>query len=326
MSKLYIIGIDIGGTKISVCLSTLKGRMLSKDLIRTQKGTKARESMSKTLQVVASLLNQRKLRASQLAGMGVGVPGPVDPKKEQIETSPNLPGWKGLPIKRMLERRFKTLVFLENDANAAALGEKYFGEGKGIRDFVYVTVSTGIGSGIVMNGELVRGIRGAAGEFGHTTVQVDGEKCECGKLGCLEAYASGTAIAKSAIRELRTKKIRSRILDYCKGIHDVSGYAVSKASMAGDPLAIQIRNRAGKFLGVGLANLIDLLNPNKIILGGGVLEDPHHVWGPMLKAAKRESWPYSLRNCKIVHTGLGSNVGDFGAIAVVLDRLKKSIS
>ncbi len=317
----YLIGIDIGGTKISIVLGNSQGKILEKRILKTRVGRGARASVTEIVLAINEILNTRSLRAKNLLGIGIGVPGPVDPKKEQIERSPNLPKWENISIRSILKSNFNCPIFLENDANAAALGEKYFGEGRKIKNFVYMTVSTGIGSGIVLNGELVRGASGAAGEIGHTAIRIGGEPCLCGKRGCLETYSSGTSIAKFAKRALKVG-IKSKILQFAGSINQVGGASVSKASLIGDALAIKVRHEAAGYLGESLGNLINLLNPERIILGGGVLENPKHFWIPMMAAIRREAWPRLLKKCKVVRTKLGKRVGDYGALAVVLDRIK----
>ena len=317
----YLIGVDIGGTKISVVLGTLGGRILDKKVLSTQVGRKSKQSIQELITTIQTLLIRHRIR-KDLAGIGIGVPGPVDPKKERIERSPNLPSWEKIPIRSILHSKFKCPVYLENDANAAALGEKYFGVGRKAKNLVYLTVSTGIGSGIILNGELVRGISGAAGEIGHTTVEINGEKCLCGKKGCLETYSSGTAIAKFMKRALKSGK-KSNILKFANSIDQINGKHVSEASNSGDRLAIEIRRRAADYLGTAIGNLINLINPDCIILGGGVIEEPKHFWVPMMKAVNREVYPNIPKRYKITRTRLGKKVGDYGALAVALDRLKK---
>lgn len=314
----YVIGIDIGGTKISLVLANRSGKILHRVKFKTKKGPGTRKSIQDIVHFVAGLLLYRKIKRGQLLGIGIGVPGPVNPAKQKIERSPNLPGWDKVPLKKILEKQFKCRVFIENDANAAALGEKHFGAGKGISNFIYVTVSTGVGGGIVTNGKLVAGEAGSAGEIGHMTIVTNGELCGCGKRGCLEAYASGTAIAKYAAKQLKTSR-QSMIPKFCEEKGIITGQAVSLAALHGDKLAIQIRRRAADYLGVGLANVMNLLNPKRIILGGGVLESTAHFWQPMMAAVKREAWKIPFKSCKIVKTKL-RRVGDLGAVAVALER------
>ncbi|MBI4387996.1 MAG: ROK family protein [Candidatus Omnitrophica bacterium] len=317
----HLIGIDIGGTKIAVTLGTSHGKIVQKRVFATQTHSKSIKSIQEIIAAVSNLLHQSARKSRDVLGIGIGVPGPVSPKKEQIEDSPNLKGWAGIPIKTILKRKFGFPVFLENDANAAALGVKYFGEGRGIQDFVYVTVSTGIGSGIVSNGKLIRGANGSAGEFGHMTIEVNGERCSCGKRGCLEAYASGTVMARLASRLLKAGA-KSSIRKYCSNQHVITGEAVSKAASAKDFLAVQIKKRAGSYMGVGLGSLINLLNPKKVILGGGVLTDSNYFWQAMMRSTQKEAWPMPFKDCAIIKTKLGNRVGDLGAMAVALERLQ----
>ena len=318
--KHFIVGIDIGGTKIRVSLGTRKGKILAKRVFSSGNGKRVNESIRQIHSTVFELVSERGLTTRQLLGIGVAVPGAIDSRREKIEKSPNLPSWQGFPLKKVLTRKFRVPVVIENDANASALGERHFGSGRGIDDFLYLTISTGIGSGIVANGSLVRGARGTAGEIGHMTLVKGGLPCNCGKQGCLEAYASGTAIAQHVRRAIR-RGTRSSFFKKVK-ISEVTGQLVSQAADQGDRIAIQARELAADYLGIGLANVINLLNPMRIILGGGVMEDVRYLWVPMMKAVRREAWPTALRACKIVRSRLGKNVGDLGAMALVLEDMR----
>ena len=314
-----LIGVDIGGTKISVPLGNQNGQISGKTIFPTRHRQQVKHSISEIQSSISHLLEAHRIDGRSLIGIGVGVPGPMDSRRGVIERSPNLPGWNGLPLKSILERRFKTRVVVDNDANAAALGEAYFGLGRKVSDFIYVTVSTGIGSGIVASGKLIKGANGGAGEIGHMTVVPNGNRCNCGKRGCLEAYASGTAIAQPVKRALK-KGTRSRCFKQMKP-SDITGRVIAEAARKGDHLAIQARQIAADFLGLGLANVMNLLNPKLIILGGGVMETVHHFWHPMMTAIRREAWPSHLKGCKIVRSRLGTCVGDLGAFALVIAQV-----
>lgn len=316
--KRWIVGIDIGGTKIAVSLGTRNGKIMAKNVFPSQGSGGVKEIIHRIGSTVSDLLRDRGLTRGQLMGMGVAVPGGINLSRTAIQKSPNLPSWEGFPLKAVLTRKFRVPIWIDNDANAAALGERYFGAGRGIDNFLYLTISTGIGSGIVANGFLVRGEQGTAGEVGHMTVVRDGLRCHCGKRGCLEAYSSGRAIADHVKRALR-KGIRSRYFKNVK-LHEITGRLVSHAaSVAQDRVAIQARGMAAEFLGMGLANLMNLLNPKRIILGGGVMEDVRHFWTPMMNAIRREAWPMAFHACRVVRSQLGKQVGDLGALALVLD-------
>lgn len=323
--KLWIVGIDIGGTKISVSLGHVDrakpvAPRLRKEVFSSKGGRDPKESVREMQSTVLGLLRELRLKVKEVRGIGLAVAGAIDTKRGIIVKSPHLRGWEKFPLRTFLLRLLGRPVFIENDCNAAVLGEQYFGLGRGIRDFMYVTVSTGIGSGIVVNGSLVRGTGGAAGELGHMTIVRNGDRCPCGKRGCLEAYASGTAIANYVKKALKNGS-QSR---FWKSYHgrDIGGEIVSLAAQKGDRLAIRAREVAADYLGIGLANVIHLLNPKRIILGGGVMEQIEHFWRPMMKAVRRETWASANRSCQILRSRLGNRVGDFGAVAVVLSREK----
>jgi glucokinase len=322
--KRFIAGFDIGGTKIAVSVGTRSGRILRKKVFFSGKSIRIKESIDQIQPVLSELLKKVKITKRDLLGIGVAAPGAIDPNRERILKSPNLPAWEKVPLRRLLTRAFQIPIWLENDANAAALGEQYFGLGRGINDFIYVTVSTGIGSGIVANGFLLRGASGMAGEVGHMTIVPAGLLCPCGKKGCLEAYASGTAIANHT-RQLLKQGLKSRFFKNIP-LKKITGQLVGEAARAKDPVAIQARLTAADFLGIGLANLINVLNPKRIILGGGVTENLDYIWTPMMKALKREAWPISLRACQVVKSKLGKKVGDLGAIAIILDAARRGYS
>jgi len=315
--KRWLIGVDIGGTKIAVSLGTAEGKLLSKRVLSSRGGKKPRESAQEIVGAVSDLLEARKIKTSQVLGMGLAVAGAVHAKLGMVLKSPNLRRWEKFPLKRTLQRALRIPVWIENDANAAALGEQFFGLGRGMRHFLYITVSTGIGSGMIANGSLVRGESGSAGELGHMTAVPDGIRCACGKRGCLEAYASGTAIANLAKQALRNGA-KSRYFKSYR-LNDITGQAVCFGALAGDRVAIRARREAADYLGIGLANMINLLNPRRIILGGGVMERVHHFWSPMMKRVRSEAWPSALKSCEIVRSKLGKKVGDLGALAVALN-------
>ncbi|OGW79415.1 MAG: hypothetical protein A3G33_03500 [Omnitrophica bacterium RIFCSPLOWO2_12_FULL_44_17] len=309
IKKKYLIGIDIGGTKTSVTLGTTKGKILDHNRFSSRSGQKPVQSISEICDAIHSLVSKYHLSKNKILGVGVAVPGHIDVQNGIVLKSPNLPGWRGLALKSILRKKLKLPVFVDNDANVTALGESYFGEGRKFSDFLYVTVSTGIGSGIFANGRLVRGTSGVAGELGHMTVVPNGIKCNCGKRGCLEAYASGTAIENYVKKNLNHKT-------------SVNGSAIAQAAKKGDRLSIRARLIAADYLGIGLANVINLLNPEAIILGGGVMSEVHYFWDPMIAAIKRETWPAVYKTCKIIRSKLKDKVADFGVLALVLESRK----
>jgi glucokinase len=312
----FALGIDIGGTKISIVLGTEKGRVLARREILTKTGSKTPSCVKELTAHLRSLIIRSGISPKKFLGIGVGCPGAVDPQKGALPRSPNLPGWAGLPLKRILTKATGLPVYLGNDANVAALGEYLFGAGRKTKDLIYITVSTGVGGGIIINGRLYQGAGSVAGEIGHISIVPDGKKCACGKRGCLEAYASGTAIAKN-VREQMTPK-NTRIWKFLGRDKKVTARQVGMAAREGDKLSIESYRRAGYYLGIGVANLLNILNPDKIVIGGGVLKSAHKVfWQGMIKSAKQHAWPEAFSTTRIVRSQLKDRVGDLGALALV---------
>ena len=300
----YAIGIDIGGTKISVTLGNSRGKILVRKKVLTRTGRESKACLREIGASVEAILSEFHIPKRQLLGIGIGAPGPVNSKKGILPRSPNLPGWEGVPVCKLLKQKLKLPVFIANDANAAALGEAVFGAGKKMKDFIYITVSTGVGGGLVMNGQIYEGAGFVAGEIGHIGVVPEGKSCKCGGRGCLEAYASGTAIA-SFYREMSGKKVSG-------------AKEVGLAAGAGDRRALKSYLKGAYYLGIGLANLMNILNPEAIVLGGGVfMSSPAAYWKALMRSAKDHAWPEAFRTTKILLSPLLGHSGDFGALALV---------
>lgn len=307
------LGIDIGGTKISIVVGNEKGIIETHKILPTLTGTKTAEGVRVLVKTLADIKKHSKGR---IEGIGVGIPGPVDSRRGIVPKSPNLPGWENLPLARILKKELKLPVLMGNDANAAALGEKLFGQGSGKKDFIYVTVSTGIGGGIIINGKLLEGVSFVAGEIGHMTIVPDGTRCKCGKKGCLEAYASGTAIARMA-EEIFNLPSEAAEKKRVFGKEPVSARLLGPAARKGNKTAKGIYSMAGFYLGIGLANLLNTLNPEMIILGGGVWSSaPKELWNSMMTSCRENAWPQAFKAVKIVRSNLKGHSGDLGALAL----------
>jgi glucokinase len=332
--KKWIVGIDVGGTKIAVVLATRQGKIISSARLETRHHSKVHQNLQELVATVKKILQQNKVPSRKLLGIGICAPGPVDNLSGKIPHSPNMPGWKGIEIRKILQHHFKTPIVMSNDATAAALAVQYFGEGKKVSNILYITVSTGIGSGIVLNNSLIEGTSFSAGELGHTTLIVNGPLCGCGKRGCLEAISSGTAIAKLALAALKkdyllmkafhfqwkTAFSKSRLHLILRKAGQVTSRDVKMVALKGDALANAILIHAGMYLGVGISNAINLLNPQLIALGGGVLIGGEKILKSARQAIRQEAWPPSLRACRIVRTRLANHVNTLGAISLVLHQ------
>jgi len=300
----YAIGIDIGGTKISLVLGTEKGKILARREVLTRTGSGTSACVKELISNLRALMLQSCVPPQKILGIGVGCPGAVDAAKGVLPRSPNLPGWARLPLRRLLQKATGLPVFLANDANAAALGEQFFGAGKRAQHLVYVTVSTGVGGGIIVDGKLYAGAGSVAGEIGHVSIVPEGKKCACGKRGCLEAYASGTAIAEY-YREAKKKKVSG-------------AKEVGLAFRLGDRAAAASYRKAAYYLGIGLANLMNVLNPEVIVIGGGVLKSaPRDYWKAVIRSAKQHAWPEAFRTTRIVKSTILGRSGELGILALV---------
>ena len=260
----------------------------------------------------------------RVSAVGVGAPGLADPKTGILFTSPNLPGWEDVPLRDIIQEKLKKNTFLINDGNAGALGEYYFGAAKGVAHFVYVTISTGIGGGIVIDGKILNGCKGMAGEIGHMTIADEGPPCHCGNQGCWEALASGTALAKAAQKRIEMGA-GTAILGFADGkIANVTAQTVQAAAEKGDPLANQLILKTAYYFGVGLANLVNIFNPEMIVIGGGLSNMGDRLLKPAYGVAEERAFNRAYRTVRFVRAALGRNSGVLGAAAFAFEEMKRA--
>jgi glucokinase len=312
--KDFVIGVDLGGTKILSAIVSKRGKILKRSLIPTEACQGPSRVIENIKRSIYELLDSVPL--SKIEAIGIGAPGPVLYSEGIILNPPNLPGWRKVPLQRLIGNEFKKKVILENDANAAAIGEATFGVAKGIKNFIYMTVSTGIGGGIILNGKLYKGSIGGAGEVGHMIIKTDGEGCGCGNRGCLEAMASGRAMARRAKAEAKNNSV---MLLLAGGRRDkINAKTIEDAAKLGDKLAKEIIKDTAFYLGVGLANLINILAPDMIVLGGGVMKMGKPFLHEVERTARAHSLPPAGEHVKIAHVKLGEDAGVLGAAALCL--------
>ena len=313
------IGIDLGGTKILTAVVRDDGFVAARDRVATpQEGP---DSVAAAIGgTVDRVLAAAGLAVREVAGLGVGVPGPLDPDTGTVFAPPNLRGWHDVPFGRLLAERLGMRTLLENDADAAALGEWRFGAGRGIDDLVYITVSTGIGGGIIVRGELLTGVSGTAGEVGHMTIDVNGPRCVCGNTGCLEVLAAGPAIARMAQDAVRAGEPTTLLTRAGGRLEDITARIVAASAAAGDAVAARVFRRAATYIGIGVANLLNLLNPAMVILGGGVSKAGALLLDPVRTTARERAFERPARDARIVLSSLGDDAGAVGAATVAFMR------
>jgi glucokinase len=319
MSEQVILGVDIGGTKCAVALARPDGEILHRRSERTLSGERSpQEVLTRLTDLAREIMAEARVMASDVRGVGVSCGGPLDTKTGVIFAPPNLPDWKEVPVRAFFEEALGLSVRVENDANATALAEWKFGAGKGAQNVVFLTMGTGIGGGLILDGRLYRGTNDLAGEIGHQTILLNGPQCGCGKRGCLEALASGPAIARLA-RESLLYGRQKRVLALAGGKPaDITAAHVIEAAQEGDAFARQILAEAGTYMGLGIANLIQILNPERVILGTIAVHAGDLILTPIRAAVAEYAWPRSSAVCEILPAALGDRAQDLAAIALWL--------
>jgi len=310
-----VLAIDMGGTKVITAIISGEGQVVARDYHLTLADEGVQAVINKVFSAVDHLLDTTDMSLSQLHGISIAAAGAIDTRRGLITSSPNLPGWCDISLRDMVREKYGVNTFLVNDASAAALGEHRFGAEKGVTNLIYITVSTGIGGGIIINGKLYCGSCGSAGEVGHMTIDVNGPKCECGNVGCWETLASGTAVAKEAIRRLNNGE-RSSLTEIVGGkIESITAETVGVAAQRGDSLALDVMTEAATYLGVGLVNLVNIFNPELIIIGGGMAKLGDFLLAPARQVVRERAFQLPAQAVRIVPAELGDNAGVLGAAA-----------
>lgn len=304
------IAVDVGGTQLrAACFSTDSLTPISLSKTPTQ-------GVGTPLERLQDLIESLLPTDRPVASIGVAAPGPFDPYEGIIIEAPNIPGWYNFPLGKKLEEHFGIPVAVGNDANLAALGEWQFGAGQGHHHLIYLTVSTGIGGGVIIDDRLLVGARGLAAELGHVTIIPDGPLCGCGAHGHLEAVASGTAIGRWVSEELRRGAQSSLSPEKM-----ITGRMISHAAQGGDDLAVKALNRAGTFIGQALANFLHIFNPSIVIVGGGVSQSGPYLLEPMAAAMRQNVMsPAYVEGVTLATAALGDEAGLMGALALARSR------
>ena len=322
--KTHVVGIDIGGTKLATVVADNTGHILSK----VRKPTLSERGPEYALQLLFDMVRETVelagVEQKSVAAIGVSCGGPLDTKTGVVYSPPNLPGWDALPLKAQLESEFQIPVTIENDANASALAEFRFGGGRGYRAVLYMTMSTGIGGGIVIDGQIYHGANDSAGEVGHQILLPNGPRCGCGKRGCLEALCSGPAIARRAQAAIQAqiadgKTSATTLLNLADGhIENVKSEHVLAAARTGDALALQLVDETAYYMGWGIANLVNILNPDIVLLGTIAIAAGDLLLDPIRKTVSEFAMTRPAAAVKIEPAQLGDALGDLAAIALVV--------
>lgn len=309
-----VIGVDLGGTNLRTALLSPDGDILAKHKEPTYASEGWKNVVTRLIDSIKGQQESAGKRGLSVTAVGVGVPGVIQSDRGIVVKSPNFPDWNNLPIKDSLEKALNLPVTVENDANAAALGEQWRGAGCGIKSMILLTLGTGVGGGIILNNQIWQGADGMAGELGHMTIIPDGRRCGCGNTGCLEMYASARGIVQS-YRERRAQALPSS--------GEITSEQVYEAARTGEARALEVMQGMGRLLGIGIANLINIFNPEMIVIGGGVKD----AWPLFIRTARDEirnrAFEVPAARTEIVPSRLGDDAGMVGAAAAALQNMEK---
>lgn len=321
-----LIGIDIGGTKVSICLGDSEGNIFASKRVATTTLGGPETGLPKLVELVGHLLRDENIEIENIRGIGLAVPGPVSTKTEKILTPPNMPKWVNVPIVQYLREKLGRPIFMDNDANAGALGEWEFGAAKHSNNLVYLTMSTGMGGGIIIDGKILQGATDTGGEVGHYVLDQKGPKCPCGQTGCFEAFCGG-ANASHILQQKVKKNQKSLILKEAGGeIENIDMKCLLAAVKKSDPLALEFWEEYTERLAQGIGIILQTLNPDAIILGTIAAHNKDLVMHPLLQALPRYVWKAPLEHCRIEPTVLGKSLGNLGALALAMNGLKGRVA
>ena len=307
-----VIAVDLGGTNI-------RGAVVSRDgaiVTRASMATHAVEGPEAVIRRIVKVIAQVAEAAPAAAPVGIASPGPLDPRTGTILFTPNLPGWRNVHLSEAVSRHTGRRVALQNDGNCGALGERYFGSAKNVDDLVYLALGTGIGGGIISNGMLVDGARGLGAEVGHVVISMDGPRCTCGSVGCLEAFASGWAIRRDA--EMVATTADGDAMRALAGDGEIHAGVVAQAARDGDPAAARILQRAGHALGAAIGAFTNIFNPTMVVIGGGVAGLGELIVGPAREMLPQHSFIDMRTDLTLDYSTLGKDTGLLGAAALAL--------
>lgn len=323
----YIVGIDLGGTNI-VCGCVAEDGSTIEGVRSTPTGAEEGPDavLARIIAAAKQTIAETKLRVpnADVIGAGVGAPGPLDTRSGVVLLTPNL-GWVNMPLRQRLRDALDLRTALDNDANCAVLGEWWRGAARGTRNTVGLTIGTGIGGGIIIDGRLYHGASDIAGEIGHMTIDANGRRCKCGNYGCIEAYASGPNIASRAVEALESGA-ESSLPSYVAGdLSRVTAQIVYQAAHAGDELALEVVRDTAKFLGAAVASLINIFNPEAVVVVGGVTLAGESLFEPLRREVSRRAFKPAVSVCRIVPGELTGVAGVYGAARAFQEQVEAGI-
>ena len=322
---MNLLGIDLGGTKTSVCLGDETGAIRASRRMPTLSPEGPEACLRRTVDLARAMLVETGFSESDLAAVGIAAPGPISLRDGLMLRPPNMAGWINVPLVKWAEEAFGRPAFMNNDANACALAEYLYGSCRGTPNLVYLTMSTGLGAGIILDGQLIQGAADLAGEVGHHVLDLNGPPCPCGQRGCLEIYCGGMNVANRLRTRIVEEGIRTAILDEAGGDPAAIDFRAFLAAVKkNDAFALEAWNEYLERLAQGVGNVIMFLNPQVILMGTIAIHSGDLLLAPLRERVKRYAWPPSVESCRILPSALEGRIGDLSALAVAAAGLGRT--
>jgi glucokinase len=317
LSRLYV-GVDLGGTNVRAGLVDEDGNVLARDRRKTLARESAEAPVRQIVDSIKEVVRHGKASLSDIAGIGIGSPGPLSAKEGKILKAGNLPHWENFPLAQVIRERTGVKTFIQNDANVFALGEWWKGAGRGYDNFFVMTLGTGIGGGAIVGGKLLTGFNDNAAEVGHTSVDFNGIQCWCGQKGCLEMYSSATGIVRVALEEVVNEHWNTPLSEYICKPGELNSYIIYEAAKNGDAFARHIFDKVGFILGVGIVNSLNLLNFERVALGGGMAMAGDLIFEPARRALRERGFRSFSHQVSIVPAEIPDDAAVLGSVKLVM--------
>lgn len=314
----YAVGVDLGATNTKLALVNRRGEILVKQRLATQDYPTKKVLLVAIINKIQKILSSRVVAKKDIRGIGLGVPGLVDSERGIVHYFVNIKGWRNVPLATIIRGHFNLPVFIDNDVNATTLAELKFGAGRGAKNLVCLTLGTGVGGGVVVNGELYRGSTLSAGEVGHIPIERFGLRCPCGGYGCIERYVGSNYLVENVKSQI--KKGRRTIITKLVNnkLSRITPKIIAAAAKEGDKFAIEIWRNAGENLGIALTGIVNFFNPEKIVIGGGIAEAGKLLFDSIIKTVRERAMELPGQKVEIVKAKLGENAGTIGAAVLVM--------
>lgn len=322
LSGSHIVGVDLGGTNVRAAVTDKEGRIVGEGRRPSLAMEGAEITISQIVQAIRDALNDAGMKAGDICGIGMGVPGRHKSREGIVLWSPNFKDWAGLQLLEPIREQIGVSAYMGNDVNVAALGEFRFGAGRSVNSMIMMTLGTGIGGGIILDGKLWAGVNEGGGEIGHQMINPNGSRCGCGNFGDLEAEAGRDAIIQRALRKIYMGRQTILTGQVEPKYYDITPAMIADAAAQGDQVSLEVMEETGYFVGIGVANAINFLNPEMFVIGGGISQAGGVLWDPIMRTVRANALKEALEVCRIVPAHLGDDAGIMGGVVLVLQEME----